>query len=72
MLIHYLSGGASEWRLASEFQKKAKFARSSESLPTGLFCNQYNPEMRRQIRRTDSAAKFRGYLKQKTVETRHR
>jgi len=24
--------------------KKAKFARSHESLPTGLLCNQYNPE----------------------------
>jgi hypothetical protein len=25
-------------------KKKAKCARSSESLPTGLLCNQYNPE----------------------------
>jgi hypothetical protein len=38
----------------SEFKKKAKCARSSESLPTGLRCNQYNPEIRRQIRDTDS------------------
>jgi hypothetical protein len=29
---------------ASEFKKKAKCARSSESLPSGLLCNQYNPE----------------------------
>jgi len=34
--------------------EKAKFARSSESLPTGLLCNQYNREIRRQIRDMDS------------------
>jgi hypothetical protein len=34
--------------------KKKKCARSSESLPTGLLCSQYNPEIRRQIRDTDS------------------
>jgi integrase len=28
----------------SEFRKKEKCARSSESLPTGLLCNQYNQE----------------------------
>ena len=39
---------------ASEFKKKAKCAPSSESLPTRLLCNQYNPGMRRQIRDTDS------------------
>ena len=49
---------------ASGEKKKAKCARRSESLPTGLLCNQYNPEC-------DSKApiwilpKFRGYLKQK-------
>jgi hypothetical protein len=37
----------------SEFKKKAKCARDTESLPTELLCNQYNPEMRRQIRDTD-------------------
>jgi hypothetical protein len=40
--------------VSPEFKKKEKFARSSESLPTGLLCNQYNPEIRRQIRDTDS------------------
>jgi hypothetical protein len=49
---------------ASEFKKKAKCARSSESLPTGLLHNQYNPECdgKSAIR---IALKFRGYLKQK-------
>jgi hypothetical protein len=47
-------------------QKIAKCARSSESLPTGLLCNQYNPECdgKSAIR---IWAKFRGYLKQKTI-----
>jgi hypothetical protein len=51
---------------ASEFKKKAKSARSSESLPTGLLCNQYNPECdgKSAIR---IRAKVRGYLKQKTI-----
>jgi len=51
---------------ASEFKKKAKCARSSESLPTGLLCNQYNPECngKSAIR---IRAKFRGYLKQKAI-----
>jgi hypothetical protein len=50
---------------ASEFKKKAKCARSSESLPTGLLCNQYNPECdgKSAIR---IRAKFRGYLKHET------
>jgi hypothetical protein len=28
----------------SNYKKKAKCARSAESLPSGLLCNQYNPE----------------------------
>jgi hypothetical protein len=44
---------------ASEFKKKAKCGRSSESLPTGLLCNQYSPECddksATRIRRPNSA-----------------
>ena len=48
----------------SEFKKRAKCAGSSESLPAGLLCNQYNPECdgKSAIR---IWAKFRGSLKQK-------
>src|SRR6516164_11317201 len=47
--------------------EKAKWARSSESLPTGLLCNQYNPECdgKSAIR---IRAKFRGYLKKNNRE----
>jgi DNA gyrase inhibitor GyrI len=38
-----LAGKVSDYLFAN-FKKKAKCARSSESLPTGLLCNRYNPE----------------------------
>jgi len=50
----------------SEFEKKAKCARSSESLSTGLLCNQCNPECAGKSA-IGIRAKFRGYLKQKTI-----
>jgi hypothetical protein len=55
----FLSG-----HLAPNSKKKAKCARGSESLTTGLLCNQYNPECdgKSAIR---IRAKFRGYLKTK-------
>jgi hypothetical protein len=50
----------------SEFKNKEKCARSYDSLPTGLLCNQYNPECdsKSAIR---IQAKFRGHLKQNTI-----
>jgi hypothetical protein len=50
-------------------KKKAKFARSAETLPTGFLCNQYNPEIRRQIRDTDSSQvpKLHNFLRDRQV-----
>jgi len=47
--------GVSRSSGSNECKKENKFARSAETLPTGSLCNQYNPEIRRQIRDTDSS-----------------
>ena len=48
---------------------QAKFARSSETFPTGFLCNQYNPEIRRQVRQTDSSQipKLQNFLRDREV-----
>ena len=66
VLAHAESQTSNSFDRAAEFKKKAKRVRSSESLPGGMLCNQYNLECdgksAMRIR-----AKFRGCSKQKTI-----
>jgi hypothetical protein len=63
---HLLQSRRNDHAAGHTHKKKAKCARSSESLPTRLLCNQYNPECegKSAIR---IRTKFRGYLKKTIV-----